>query len=464
MSGSNDNKSTVTNVASGLDGTDTTLSPYNWTCPEVDPYSAIYFYQVRRPVSVRSFSEIRVVHERQQQRFGSPVDDSVHGTFIPVLHYLPGSQRDMIQIASPANASVAPEYSQQPNGDPIPWGTGIRVAPNAAVKSTSNNSTGNSTARYTSSPSGMLSLTSADSATATPGQPDASATPSVGNANVASANSGRTQNGKSGNDQDSSSGNDRSDDDDGEDDDDGDDDDDDDDDDGDDDDGDDGDDDDYAQDADPSHHRDSSRDGDTDSKDSSASDSGNGGANGSDPDDSGDTDNSNSSGSGDSADNTGDDDDGTFTSTKTFHHMRPTQAPDSQDKDASDSKAEDNDDDGQDAKTSDSVTSSRMERQHSSKISESAASTRSGHSHASTGTPDPTLSPPARFANTDSQAQGSATASASGVETTAANDTDGLGDTKLASAGTPGISAALGPAWLYVALAAVGIVPQVVGH
>jgi hypothetical protein len=49
MSGSNNNMSFVTNVASGLDGTDATLTPFNWTCPEVDPYSAIYFYQVCCP-------------------------------------------------------------------------------------------------------------------------------------------------------------------------------------------------------------------------------------------------------------------------------------------------------------------------------------------------------------------------------------------------------------------------------
>ena len=48
MSGSNTNMSRVTNVISSLDGTDVTLTPFNWTCPEVDPYSTVYFYQVRR--------------------------------------------------------------------------------------------------------------------------------------------------------------------------------------------------------------------------------------------------------------------------------------------------------------------------------------------------------------------------------------------------------------------------------
>jgi len=45
MSGSNSNMSHVANVAKDLDGTDPSLSPYTWTCPDVDPYSTIYFYQ-----------------------------------------------------------------------------------------------------------------------------------------------------------------------------------------------------------------------------------------------------------------------------------------------------------------------------------------------------------------------------------------------------------------------------------
>ena len=45
MSGSNSNMTLVTNVAEDLDGTDLSLSPFTWTCPDVDPYSTIYFYQ-----------------------------------------------------------------------------------------------------------------------------------------------------------------------------------------------------------------------------------------------------------------------------------------------------------------------------------------------------------------------------------------------------------------------------------
>ncbi|KAL0574672.1 hypothetical protein V5O48_007288 [Marasmius crinis-equi] len=45
MSGSNSQMEQITTVVSGLDGSNPSLSPYNWTCPEVSPYSAIYFYQ-----------------------------------------------------------------------------------------------------------------------------------------------------------------------------------------------------------------------------------------------------------------------------------------------------------------------------------------------------------------------------------------------------------------------------------
>lgn len=47
MSGSNTNMTRVTTVARGLDGTDAALSPFAWPCPAVEPYAAIYFYQVR---------------------------------------------------------------------------------------------------------------------------------------------------------------------------------------------------------------------------------------------------------------------------------------------------------------------------------------------------------------------------------------------------------------------------------
>ncbi|KAI0677609.1 hypothetical protein C8Q78DRAFT_100679 [Trametes maxima] len=89
MSGSNDNMTKVTTVLSGFDGTDTSLSPYNWTCPEVDPYSAIYFYQFTNG------------------------DDTVDSAWTT-----------RFTITSSSGASTSPEHDTQPNGDAIPWGKG----------------------------------------------------------------------------------------------------------------------------------------------------------------------------------------------------------------------------------------------------------------------------------------------------------------------------------------------------
>ncbi|KAI0650801.1 hypothetical protein C8Q79DRAFT_868422, partial [Trametes meyenii] len=89
MSGSNDNMTEVTTVLSGFDGTDPSLSPYNWTCPGVDPYSAIYFYQA-----------------------GSSQDKAN------------SAWTTRFTITSPDGDSESPEYDTQPNGDAIPWGEG----------------------------------------------------------------------------------------------------------------------------------------------------------------------------------------------------------------------------------------------------------------------------------------------------------------------------------------------------
>jgi hypothetical protein len=49
MSGSNDHMTWVSDVAQGLDGTNPGLVPFNWTCPDVNPYGPIYFYQFTEP-------------------------------------------------------------------------------------------------------------------------------------------------------------------------------------------------------------------------------------------------------------------------------------------------------------------------------------------------------------------------------------------------------------------------------
>jgi len=88
MSGQNLDMTPVALVAQGLDGTNPALTPYNWTCPEVDPYSAIYFYQ---------FSQEGADSPAWTTRFA---------------------------ISSPDGTVVPPEYATQSSGDAVPWGTG----------------------------------------------------------------------------------------------------------------------------------------------------------------------------------------------------------------------------------------------------------------------------------------------------------------------------------------------------
>lgn len=109
MSGSNSNMTLVTNVAEDLDGTDPSLSPYTWTCPEVDPYSTIYFYQFNAAADKSN--------PAWTTRF--TVGKSTDRSEIIITLGLTA------QIASSAGETDAPPHSQQPNGDEIPWGIGV---------------------------------------------------------------------------------------------------------------------------------------------------------------------------------------------------------------------------------------------------------------------------------------------------------------------------------------------------
>ncbi|KIJ70513.1 hypothetical protein HYDPIDRAFT_79146 [Hydnomerulius pinastri MD-312] len=105
MSGSNNDMSLVEPLTKGVDGT--TTSSYNYTCPDVTPNSDIYFYQVR-------------------------------GHSSPLFWCFE------LQIASPSGAITPPEYSNQPDGHHIPWGTG-HVAGSSPSARQQNGATSNST-------------------------------------------------------------------------------------------------------------------------------------------------------------------------------------------------------------------------------------------------------------------------------------------------------------------------------
>ncbi|KAH7874051.1 uncharacterized protein C8R40DRAFT_346375 [Lentinula edodes] len=90
MTGDNFDMVFLTTVATGLDGTKS--GSYSWTCPEVNPYSAIYFYQFISPVES-----------------GNPVWTT------------------RFAIASSSGETTTPPNSTQPDGEAIPWGTGALV-------------------------------------------------------------------------------------------------------------------------------------------------------------------------------------------------------------------------------------------------------------------------------------------------------------------------------------------------
>ncbi|KAF8634652.1 hypothetical protein AX15_000792 [Amanita polypyramis BW_CC] len=143
MTGSNYDMVHLTTVASNLDGT--TSGQYTWTCPQVTPNSAIYFYQFTGP---------NAPDKQWTTRF---------------------------TIASSSGQSTPPSNATQPGtGETIPWGNGALVDPSTAVAAPSYLSGGSvssasssisattSTAASSSSSEAVTTATSAGSSSATP--------------------------------------------------------------------------------------------------------------------------------------------------------------------------------------------------------------------------------------------------------------------------------------------------------
>ncbi|KAH8830530.1 hypothetical protein DL96DRAFT_1593304 [Flagelloscypha sp. PMI_526] len=121
MSGSNDNMTVVTTVADNVDGT--SLSSYPWTCPEVTPYSAIYFYQFSNGDDKSS--------SKWTTRF---TITSADGKFTP------------------------PEHVSQPNGESIPWGSGslatttLDLSNMSSISNLDDSNSSSTSASYSESP------------------------------------------------------------------------------------------------------------------------------------------------------------------------------------------------------------------------------------------------------------------------------------------------------------------------
>jgi hypothetical protein len=96
MSGSNFDMKHVT-TAGTVDGTDPTKTTFTWTCPELDPYSEIYFYQFSTPASKELIWTTRFL------------------------------------ITDKDGKSVPPANPTQPDGKPIGWGIGKLVDSSSAV-------------------------------------------------------------------------------------------------------------------------------------------------------------------------------------------------------------------------------------------------------------------------------------------------------------------------------------------
>ncbi|KAF9485563.1 hypothetical protein BDN70DRAFT_871230 [Pholiota conissans] len=96
MSGQNLDMNHITTVATGQDGT--VDGTFDYPCPEVNPYSAIYFYQFSAPGTTTKMWTTRFT------------------------------------IASPSGATTPPANPTQPGSNtPIPWGVGALVDPSKAV-------------------------------------------------------------------------------------------------------------------------------------------------------------------------------------------------------------------------------------------------------------------------------------------------------------------------------------------
>jgi len=112
MSGSNLNMVHVTTVVTKQDGTKD--GSFEYTCPEVKPYSAIYFYQL---------TSTHTTTKTWTTRFTIEASDG---------------------------SSTPPANPRQPSGDPIPWGVGTLADESAAVPPPSAGSNSTSSAASSS--------------------------------------------------------------------------------------------------------------------------------------------------------------------------------------------------------------------------------------------------------------------------------------------------------------------------
>ncbi|CEH16367.1 hypothetical protein CBOM_06218 [Ceraceosorus bombacis] len=161
MTGTNQHMTKLEDIATNIDGT--TQTSFSWTCPEVEPYSAIYFYQ---------FTDSDGANPTWCTRF---------------------------TIASADGSTVPPPNDKQPEGDSIPWGEGKLVNGASSPDSSGGNASagGNSNSSSQTRSSGSSSSSSGSSTTSS-SRPTSSSASSNSNTSGNTTSNSNTSGGSSG--------------------------------------------------------------------------------------------------------------------------------------------------------------------------------------------------------------------------------------------------------------------------
>ena len=148
--GSNQQMTKLETIATGLDGTNPSVTQFTWTCPEVSPYSAIYFYQAsqdgstnpqwttRWAIASASGQSTAPPHANQPEG-GSPAIPWGNGKLVsaPVTPSTGGSSNSSISGSSSASTTAAtstsvpvPAIQTQPSTSTVPLPVGVSQTSN----------------------------------------------------------------------------------------------------------------------------------------------------------------------------------------------------------------------------------------------------------------------------------------------------------------------------------------------
>ncbi|PWY97567.1 hypothetical protein BCV70DRAFT_213538 [Testicularia cyperi] len=152
MTGANQNMTELYTVATGVDGTTSGAGQLQWTAPDVNPNSKIYFFQFTRGGADPTWTT----------RFA---------------------------IADEDGNTTDPPYSTQPEGTAIPWGIG-RITSSSSSSNSGSSASSSSSAASSATSSASSSSSSSASRTGTSTSTASTSRSSVAAANTSGFNSG----------------------------------------------------------------------------------------------------------------------------------------------------------------------------------------------------------------------------------------------------------------------------------